>query len=186
MATMRTLPPSLCPSLLRTTPPPTWTRPSWAPLRGSCTRGSAGGRTPSSHRSTGQSESRKKGDNLDAVALDVATAAAVGVLLLLLLLLLLLMLLLLNSMGKWRFFFSFPSLNVSPLPPPRLHCRYTTGRHPWLLLAPHKEETVHLKPRIKIYHDVLSDKDIDVIKSIATPRVRKTFIMLFFLKKIMN
>ncbi len=118
MATMRTLPPSLFPSLLRTTPPPTWTRPSWAPLRGSCTRGSAGGRTPSSHRSTGQSESRKKGDNLDAVALDVATAAAVGVLLLLLLLLLLLMLLLLNSMGKWRFFFHFrPS--IFPLFPPK-------------------------------------------------------------------
>ncbi len=52
-----------------------------------------------------------------------------------------------------------------------------------MLLAPHKEETVHLKPTIKIYHDVLSDKDIDVIKSIATPRVRKTFIMLFFFKK---
>ena len=175
---MRTLPPSLFPSLLRTPPPPTWTRPSWAPLRGSCTRGSAGGRTPSSQRSTGQSESRKKGDNLDAVA----TAAAVGFLLLLLLLLLLLMLLLLNSMGKWRFFFFISVPQCFPSSPPRLHCRYTTGRHPWLILAPHKEETVHLKPRIKIYHDVLSDKDIDVIKSIATPRVRKTFIM-FFLKK---
>ena len=55
----------------------------------------------------------------------------------------------------------------------RLGCRLHRGHHPYLLLGPHKEETVFLRPRIVVYHDVLSDEDIRVIKGIATPRVSR-------------
>ena len=44
--------------------------------------------------------------------------------------------------------------------------------NPRLLLKPAKEEEVYLNPWIVIYHDVVSDKEIETIKKIATPKVR--------------
>lgn len=54
-----------------------------------------------------------------------------------------------------------------------LHCRYVTRGFPYLLLQPAKEEEAYLNPRIVIYHDVMSDKEIDMIKTLATPRVSR-------------
>lgn len=54
----------------------------------------------------------------------------------------------------------------------KLKCRYVHKNNPRLLLKPAKEEEVYLNPWIVIYHDVVSDKEIDTIKRIATPLVR--------------
>ena len=52
-----------------------------------------------------------------------------------------------------------------------LKCRYYHGHHPYLRIAPYKEETMFLKPRLVLYHDVLSDQEIHQIKTMATPNV---------------
>lgn len=57
----------------------------------------------------------------------------------------------------------------------KLKCRYVHKNNPRLLLKPAKEEEVYLNPWIVIYHDVVSDKEIDTIKRIATPLVRPLF-----------
>ena len=53
----------------------------------------------------------------------------------------------------------------------RLRCRYLTRDHPYLLLQPIKEEQVLLVPRVVIYHDVLSDSEIAIVKNHAAPQV---------------
>ena len=55
----------------------------------------------------------------------------------------------------------------------KLSCRYYHGKHPFLKLGPVKEELMHLKPRIVVYHDVVSDSEIETIKSMATPRFKR-------------
>jgi len=55
----------------------------------------------------------------------------------------------------------------------RLMCRYTTGKHPFLILGPVKEEEVYLQPRIVLYHGLISDAEIDTIKELATPRFKR-------------
>ena len=54
----------------------------------------------------------------------------------------------------------------------RLSCRYhTNNNHPLLLIAPVKEEEAHLDPKIVMYYDVLSDREIEIIKTLAMPKV---------------
>jgi len=55
----------------------------------------------------------------------------------------------------------------------KLMCRYTTGRHLYLLIGPVKEEEVYLNPRIVIYHEMVSDREIDTIKELAIPRFKR-------------
>jgi len=55
----------------------------------------------------------------------------------------------------------------------KLVCRYSTGKHPFLLLGPVKEEEVYLDPRIVIFHDLITDTEIDAIKTMATPRFKR-------------
>ncbi|XP_058444730.1 prolyl 4-hydroxylase subunit alpha-1-like [Malaya genurostris] len=55
----------------------------------------------------------------------------------------------------------------------RLTCRYVTNKSAFLRIAPLKLEEAHLKPYIVIYHDVMSDKEIDVMKRLAKPRFRR-------------
>ncbi|KFM72508.1 Prolyl 4-hydroxylase subunit alpha-2, partial [Stegodyphus mimosarum] len=55
----------------------------------------------------------------------------------------------------------------------KLHCRYITNNSPYLLLQPVKEEELHLKPRLIVYHDILSDHEIEVIKYLAQPRLAR-------------
>ena len=63
--------------------------------------------------------------------------------------------------------------NLSEKYKAKLSCRYYKGYHPFLTIAPYKEELVYLKPRIVVYHEVLSDDDIAVIKAMATPRFKR-------------
>ena len=53
----------------------------------------------------------------------------------------------------------------------QLECKFNYGTHPFLRLMPHKEEVVNLKPKISIFHDVLTQSEIETIKGLATPRV---------------
>ncbi|XP_059084630.1 prolyl 4-hydroxylase subunit alpha-1-like [Tigriopus californicus] len=55
----------------------------------------------------------------------------------------------------------------------KLFCQYTTGQNPYLIYQPYKEEVVHLKPKIIIYHEVLGDNEINTIKTLSTPRFKR-------------
>lgn len=55
----------------------------------------------------------------------------------------------------------------------KLTCRYVHNNDPFLILQPVKEETMHLDPWLVIYHDVVSDKEINDIKFIATPKLNR-------------
>lgn len=56
----------------------------------------------------------------------------------------------------------------------RLFCRYQDGsRNPRLLLKPMKEEDEWDSPHIVRYLEALSDYEIEKIKQMAKPRVRK-------------
>ena len=54
----------------------------------------------------------------------------------------------------------------------KMTCRYFYGVHPFMKIAPVKEEEVFLEPRLVLYHDVITDNELDVVKKLATPRVR--------------
>lgn len=51
-----------------------------------------------------------------------------------------------------------------------LTCQYRR-HHPLFYIRPLKEEVVYVRPRIAVYHDVLSETDIATIRGLATPRV---------------
>lgn len=54
----------------------------------------------------------------------------------------------------------------------KLKCYYTTsGGNPLLLLAPVKVEEFYLNPYIVLYHDVISDREIEIVKEISVPKV---------------
>lgn len=53
----------------------------------------------------------------------------------------------------------------------RLRCRYVTNGTPFLFLQPIKMEEAYLKPRLVIYHDVMSEDEIETVKKMAQPRV---------------
>lgn len=54
-----------------------------------------------------------------------------------------------------------------------LQCRYCHGFHPYLKIAPYKEEELFLNPRIVLYHDVLTESEFNTVKSFAIPRFRR-------------
>ncbi|CAM4770430.1 unnamed protein product [Rotaria magnacalcarata] len=54
-----------------------------------------------------------------------------------------------------------------------LFCRYRHNNHPYLILIPVKEEKVLDEPAVFLFHDVVSDSDIEKIKALAVPRVGK-------------
>jgi prolyl 4-hydroxylase len=58
----------------------------------------------------------------------------------------------------------------------KLLCRYRHNNHPYLLWRPIKEEQLFDEPPIFLYHDIISDKDIHQIKSLAMPRVSQQLI----------
>ena len=54
----------------------------------------------------------------------------------------------------------------------RLRCRYVSRGLAHLMLSPLKEEESLLVPRVVIYHDVISDSEIETIKNVTTSMVR--------------
>ncbi|XP_073670987.1 prolyl 4-hydroxylase subunit alpha-2-like [Paramisgurnus dabryanus] len=56
-----------------------------------------------------------------------------------------------------------------------LSCRYSTGGgNPRLILAPLKEEIEWDEPRIIRYHDIISDKEIEILKNISRPQLSRS------------
>ena len=54
-----------------------------------------------------------------------------------------------------------------------LLCRYSTGQHPYLTIGPVKEEEIYLDPRIVIFHDIVSDSELDTVKSLSAPLLER-------------
>lgn len=61
--------------------------------------------------------------------------------------------------------------SLTPLQKSQLKCQYVTNKSAFLKIAPLKMEEAYLDPRIVIYHNVLSDDEIAVVKRLAKPRV---------------
>ena len=59
-----------------------------------------------------------------------------------------------------------------------MKCRLV-NHHPYLTLQPVKEEELWKEPKISLYYDVISDKEIEILKSLAVPMVNITFIFTF-------
>nr|APU50758.1 prolyl 4-hydroxylase subunit alpha-1-like protein 359 [Saccoglossus kowalevskii] len=52
-----------------------------------------------------------------------------------------------------------------------MYCKYTHGGSFVLLLQPYKMEVLRMDPLIALYYDVISDKEIGVIKTLAVPKM---------------
>ncbi|XP_067220011.1 prolyl 4-hydroxylase subunit alpha-2-like [Chanodichthys erythropterus] len=56
-----------------------------------------------------------------------------------------------------------------------LSCRYSTGGgNPRLMYAPVKEEVEWDEPRIIRYHDIISDREIEILKNISRPQLSRS------------
>jgi len=55
----------------------------------------------------------------------------------------------------------------------QLKCKYVTNKSAFLKIAPLKLEEANLKPYIVLYHDVMYDTEIEVLKQMAKPRFRR-------------
>ncbi|XP_058444732.1 prolyl 4-hydroxylase subunit alpha-1-like [Malaya genurostris] len=58
----------------------------------------------------------------------------------------------------------------------KMRCRYEFGRTPFLRIAPFKLEEVSFDPLIEVYHDVLSDKEIEKLLSLGRPKIRRSMV----------
>lgn len=72
----------------------------------------------------------------------------------------------------------YESLCRNEIPPnpksqAKLHCRYVTNKSPFLKIGPLKLEEAYLKPYLVIYHDVMFDSEIELVKQLAKPRFRR-------------
>ncbi|KAK2884378.1 prolyl 4-hydroxylase subunit alpha-1-like isoform X1 [Channa argus] len=68
-------------------------------------------------------------------------------------------------------------IKMTPRRQSRLFCRYhNNNRHPRYVIGPLKEEDEWDRPRIVRYHDVVSDKDMEKVKELAKPRLRRATI----------
>ncbi|MGH0120856.1 UNVERIFIED_CONTAM: hypothetical protein FKN15_024337 [Acipenser sinensis] len=63
---------------------------------------------------------------------------------------------------------------VSPRRQKKLFCRYyDNNRHPRYILGPVKQEDEWDRPRVVRFHNIISDKEIEVVKELAKPRLRR-------------
>ncbi|XP_038599505.1 prolyl 4-hydroxylase subunit alpha-1 isoform X2 [Tachyglossus aculeatus] len=68
-------------------------------------------------------------------------------------------------------------IKMTPRRQKRLFCRYHDGnRNPKFILAPAKQEDEWDKPRIVRYHEIISDAEIETVKDLAKPRLRRATI----------
>lgn len=64
-------------------------------------------------------------------------------------------------------------LKQTPAEQRELVCKYVTNNVPFLRIAPLKLEEANKSPYIVIYHEVLYDKEIQVVKDLAKPRFKR-------------
>lgn len=65
----------------------------------------------------------------------------------------------------------------------QLYCYYKRDR-PYLKLAGIKVEIVHLKPMVVIFREVLSDREIEIIKDVATPMLQRATVFNRYTNKL--
>lgn len=53
-----------------------------------------------------------------------------------------------------------------------LKCRYVDNNRPYLKIGPFRVEEAYLDPYIVIFHDVMYDSEIEIIKKLAKPKVK--------------
>ncbi|XP_068113761.1 prolyl 4-hydroxylase subunit alpha-1 isoform X2 [Hyperolius riggenbachi] len=65
-------------------------------------------------------------------------------------------------------------VKMTPRRQKKLFCRYFDGnKSPFFILSPTKQEDEWDRPHIVRYHDILSDEEIEKVKEIAKPRLRR-------------
>lgn len=67
-------------------------------------------------------------------------------------------------------------LKPSPAALRPLRCRYVTNDVPFLRIGPLKLEEAYLNPYIVIYHNVMFDKEIELVKKLARPRFKRALV----------
>ena len=62
---------------------------------------------------------------------------------------------------------------MDPFTESQLHCSYTgvSELSAFMKLQPLKREEISLNPAITVYYDVISDQEIETLKSLAKPKV---------------
>ncbi|XP_056101783.1 prolyl 4-hydroxylase subunit alpha-1a isoform X2 [Rhinichthys klamathensis goyatoka] len=65
-------------------------------------------------------------------------------------------------------------LRMTPRRQSRLFCRYyNNNRHPFYMLGPVKQEDEWDRPRILRYHEIITEKEMEKVKELAKPRLRR-------------
>ncbi|XP_039991485.1 prolyl 4-hydroxylase subunit alpha-1a [Xiphias gladius] len=68
-------------------------------------------------------------------------------------------------------------IRMTPRRQSRLFCRYhDNDRHPRYVIGPVKQEDEWDRPRIVRYHNIVSDKEMEKVKELAKPRLRRATI----------
>jgi len=62
---------------------------------------------------------------------------------------------------------------------PRLKCRYI-NYNPYIYIAPVKEEQLHIDPDIWLFHDVISNSEIETMKKLAIPKLKRATVTDIF------
>ncbi|XP_072484319.1 prolyl 4-hydroxylase subunit alpha-1 isoform X2 [Notamacropus eugenii] len=83
----------------------------------------------------------------------------------------------LSERRKYEMLCRGEGLKMTPRRQKKLFCRYHDGnRNPKFILAPAKQEDEWDKPRIVRFHEIISDAEIEVVKDLAKPRLRRATI----------
>ncbi|XP_065109681.1 prolyl 4-hydroxylase subunit alpha-1a isoform X2 [Paramisgurnus dabryanus] len=65
-------------------------------------------------------------------------------------------------------------IRMTPRRQRRLFCRYfDNNRHPYYVIGPVKQEDEWDRPRIIRFHDIISDKEMEKVKELAKPRLKR-------------
>ncbi|XP_065087102.1 prolyl 4-hydroxylase subunit alpha-1-like [Ochlerotatus camptorhynchus] len=64
----------------------------------------------------------------------------------------------------------------SPINLSKLRCRYESSKTPFIRIAPFKMEEASLDPLIVIYHDAISDKEVDKIIDLTKPTLSRSMV----------
>ncbi|XP_003745760.1 prolyl 4-hydroxylase subunit alpha-1 [Galendromus occidentalis] len=54
-----------------------------------------------------------------------------------------------------------------------LHCTYFHNNHPYMILQPSKLEVIHERPYLALFHDIMSDDEIQTVIELSAPRLKR-------------
>ncbi|XP_053495598.1 prolyl 4-hydroxylase subunit alpha-1a isoform X2 [Ictalurus furcatus] len=80
----------------------------------------------------------------------------------------------LTEKGKYEQLCRGEGIKLTPRKQRRLFCRfYDNNRHPYYVLGPVKQEDEWDQPRIVRFHDIISEREMEKVKEMAKPRLRR-------------